>query len=106
MRGVLGTAAAIALAAYAAFFVAWNGDHIRIHLLFARFDGIPLWGVVLAAFALGSALVGAVAGWSLLRLRLQLRGQRREVGRLEQEVHGLRTLPLAEGDAATRAREG
>jgi uncharacterized integral membrane protein len=106
VRGVLGTAAAIALAAYAAFFVAWNGEHVRIHLLFASLEGIPLWGVVLAAFALGAAVVAAVAGFSLLRLRFQLRGQRREIGRLEQEVHGLRTLPLEPEDAGARAREG
>jgi uncharacterized integral membrane protein len=106
VRAAFGTAAAIALAAYAAFFVAWNGDHVRIHLLFARFDGVPLWSVVLGAFALGAALVGTVTGFSLLRLRLRLRGQRREVGRLEQEVHGLRTLPLAPDDTGSRAREG
>jgi len=106
MKGFLGTAAAIALAAYAAFFVAWNGQPVNIHLLFARFDGIPVWGVVLAAFALGAALVGAATGWFLVRVRLQLRGQRREVGRLEQEVHGLRTLPLAPEDPSQRAREG
>jgi uncharacterized integral membrane protein len=106
VRGILGTAAAIAFAAYAAFFVAWNGDHVRVHLLFGRLDGIPLWGVVLGAFALGAALVGAVAAWTVLRLRFRLRGQRRELGRLEQEVHGLRTLPLAPEESGTRAREG
>jgi uncharacterized integral membrane protein len=106
VRNVLWIGVVIAVAAYAIYVAISNGDRVSFDLLFFRAEGVPLWLLVLGAFVLGAALTGAVATLALVQLRFRLRGQRREIGRLEQEVHGLRTLPLEPEDAGARAREG
>jgi uncharacterized integral membrane protein len=71
---------------------------------------LPLWQwrTKLWAAMIGSAIVGAVAAtlmvtWPLLRLKLQQRRHTRRIAELEQEIHGLRTLPIA-GDSSASGR--
>jgi uncharacterized integral membrane protein len=94
VKGLVGLGVAVLLAAYAVFLAIANGDQVRVDLLFWSSESLPLYAVVLGSFVLGAAAAGAVASYALLRMRLSLRGERRRASRLEQEVHGLRTLPL------------
>ncbi len=68
----------------------------------------PLGTIVLGALLLGVGVTALAFFWPTVRVRLRLRRESRRVAQLEQEVHGLRTLPLSEGDEAkaVEAREG
>jgi uncharacterized membrane protein YciS (DUF1049 family) len=109
MKTVLRIAAVIALLAYAALVVARNRADVTLDLVIFPALAVEVWHVLLMSALVGAALTALLLAWPILRLRLQVRSQSRQVTRLEQEVHGLRTLPIAESDetgAAASAREG
>jgi len=107
VKGLVGLGIGVLLAAYAVFLAAANGDHVKVNLLFWASEALPLYAVVLGSFVLGAGAASAVASVALVRLRLALRGERKRASRLEQEVHGLRTLPLLpEAGERARAKEG
>ncbi len=108
MRGLISIVVLVIIVGFAAFMVHNNSERVSINLIFTVFMGVPLWGALLGTLVLGAVLAGLACLWPLLRLRLHVRRQRRQITRLEQEIHGLRTLPLEEeahtGDAS--AQEG
>lgn len=108
MKGLAGLGAAVTVAAYAVYVTTQNGAPVSIDLLFTTASGVPAWSVLLGSFAAGAIASGLALAWPLLRLRFKVRRQTRRVARLEQEVHGLRTLPLSPEEPTTtgRAREG
>jgi uncharacterized integral membrane protein len=109
MKTIVSVALSVVLAAYAVYVALWNEQGVDVHLLFTSLEQVGLGVVVLCSFLAGAAAAGLALAWPILRLRLRARGQSRRVTRLEQEVHGLRTLPLAESDEPERAaasREG
>ena len=105
MKALLSILVLIGVVAYAAFLAHGNSDRLSINLLFTVFDGVPLWLALLGAAVLGAVVTGVACAWPMLRLRLNLRRQSRRITRLEQEIHGLRTLPLEEEEEAS-ARDG
>jgi putative membrane protein len=69
--------------------------------LFSYKAEMPLFFVVVVAVFSGAALAGLIGLADHVRLRSQLRKQRKAVARLEDEVKSLRNLPLEdelEGD--------
>ena len=71
-------------------------------------DPPALWQALLGSLMAGVAGIVLAFGWPVIRMRLTLRRQARQIRELEQEIHGLRTLPLIEDEAAetATAREG
>ncbi|MCC6641672.1 MAG: LapA family protein [Deltaproteobacteria bacterium] len=71
-----------------------NADAVRFDYLLGQVEGLRVWELVGASVAVG-ALIG-VAGClvEMVRLRMLSRQYRRQLVRLEAEVHGLRALPL------------
>ena len=108
MKPVLSVVALVALLAYAGFVAHRNSIPVDIDLVFTAAKGVPLWLALLVAAVFGAVLTGLACSWPVLQLRFHLRRQRRQIRRLEQEIHGLRTLHLEEEpqpmDAS--AREG
>ncbi len=96
MRGLISIVVLVAVAGFAAFLVYNNLEQVSISLVFTVLEGVPLWGALLGTLVLGAFLAGLACLWPLLRLRLQVRRQARQITRLEREIHGLRTLPLEE----------
>ncbi len=93
--------------AYAVYLGMQLEGTVDLDLLFVQLPGTPLWSVVLGAFGLGAILTGLSVAWPLLRLRLGARRQGRQINRLEQEVHGLRTLPLTDDEpVASKVEQG
>ena len=84
----------IAVTLYAALLVSSNSATILLNLPLIQEVETTLWMGVLAAFVSGALLIGLVSAFSILRLRLELRRRNQEIATLEQEVHGLRTMPL------------
>ena len=64
--------------------------------LFSYEASMPLFLVVVIAVFSGAALAGLIGLADHIRLRSQLRKQRKSVTRLEDEVKSLRNLPLEE----------
>lgn len=89
-------------AVYLAFLVNGNPELTKLNLLFGEMM-VPVWLLVLAATLAGAAIASLSFAWPLLRGRMRLRKATQRVAVLEQEVHGLRTLPLAEQDEAEAA---
>jgi hypothetical protein len=57
---------------------------------------VPVSVFVILAIAAGAAITSAALGWSVASARLQHRRDVKRIAELEQEVHGLRTLPMVE----------
>jgi uncharacterized integral membrane protein len=107
MRTVVGVLLALVPAVYLVLVGTWNDAPTSLNLIFTKLEGQTLGVTVLGAFLLGAALTGLAFSWPILRVRLRLRRESKRVAQLEQEVHGLRTLPLTEDDdaKAVEARE-
>jgi uncharacterized integral membrane protein len=88
-------------------FAAENPGPVVVSWLVGTSGELPLWLVLLVAFAAGAALTAVVAMLHLARLGMLTRRYRKAVSGLEAEVHELRTLPLApEGEPDTSADAG
>ncbi len=84
-------------------FTTLNGEKVGVDYVFGKLPEVEVWVVTLGAFALGVVFALLVAGTELLRTSLLARRYRKQVQRLEAELHELRTLPLSTPDAARRA---
>lgn len=103
---LLGLVPAVYLALVGAW---WNHQEVEFKLFFGEPAALhqPLGFLVLGALLLGGGLTALAFSWPMIRARLRLRRQSMRVAQLEQEVHGLRTLPLTDDDdaKAVEARE-
>ena len=95
---------AVVIALFVAFlvggwrFAAQNSETLAIDYLAGRFEQVPVWLALVAAFFAGAAVASLAAFWQTARLKLTARRYRKAVNGLEAEVHQLRNLPLqAEG---------
>jgi len=90
-----GTLAFAALvAAIVVALVVGNGEAVRVNFLFGQWD-TKVWGALVAAAAFGAAAASAMLAWPVTRAKMQSRRQTKRIAELEQEIHGLRTLPIA-----------
>ncbi|MCE2391211.1 MAG: DUF1049 domain-containing protein [Proteobacteria bacterium] len=78
-----------------------TGSVGAIDLGIASFAEVPLWQALLGSALSGAALAALVFSWPVVRLKLAARRRQKRIAELEQELHGLRTLPL--GDEAEAA---
>lgn len=99
MRGWISLALALLFALGVAYFVTANLVSVSVQLPGVTLEE-PLWLAMLAALLVGAAAALGACGLSIVRLKLEVRRQAKRVAELEQEVHGLRTLPIA-GDATS-----
>jgi len=76
-------------------FAAANGAEVPISYVFGELAPLPIWLVLLVAFAAGAVASGLVGLYQVAKLRLVTRRFRKTVRGLEAEVQQLRTLPLA-----------
>ena len=76
------------------YFVDAHGAPVQLDFGAGRSVDLWLWQALLAAVAAGGVTVGLPLFFLLIRSRLEGRHYRKQVGRLEDEVHGLRNLPL------------
>lgn len=95
LRRVLGVAAFVGLLVVGWSFAAEHPQPVRLHYWIGETAEVALWAALLGAFGIGAALVGALAGWQLLRVGMLARRYRKAAAKLEVEVHELRNLPLA-----------
>ncbi len=91
------------LSVLAAFFGAlWMGWTFRarnslefdLDLIWFRIPNVEIWWVLMLAIGGGALVAALIVGFAWLRARLMVRQYRSMVGRLEKEVHQLRSLPL------------
>jgi uncharacterized membrane protein YciS (DUF1049 family) len=98
MRGWGTLVFAALVAAVVVALVVGNGEPIVVNLLLVQWP-TKVWGALVAAAAFGAAAASIVLVWPVVRLKVQTRRQGKRIAELEQELHGLRTLPIA-GDSA------
>ncbi len=94
MKAWTGLVLAVLLAVMVAYFVAANQQPVSLRLLGVTLEE-PLWMALLVAVLAGAAVALGACSWPIVRLKLQARRQLRRIADLEQEIHGLRTLPIA-----------
>lgn len=82
------------LAALVVYAVLSNGQEVIVNLPFFAWP-TKLWGAMVASAIVGAALSTLLFAWPLTRAKLATRRQTRRIAQLEQEIHGLRTLPIA-----------
>jgi len=98
MRGWGSLVFAVLVAAVVVALVVGNGEPISVNLLLVQWP-TKVWGALVAAAAFGAAAATVVLIWPVIRLKVQARRQTRRIAELEQEIHGLRTLPIASDTA-------
>jgi uncharacterized integral membrane protein len=79
-----------------ALFAISNSEQVKLNLLFGEFGPVPLSIFVIFAVAFGAAISAIGLGWTVASARMQTRRDAKRIAELEQEVHGLRTLPMVE----------
>jgi uncharacterized membrane protein YciS (DUF1049 family) len=82
-----------------------NADVVRVDYLLGQFEAVKVWVLVAGTFAVGALVGVAVCAIELARLGLLSRRYRKALSRLEAELHGLRSLPLAPGGGARLGAE-
>jgi len=82
------------IAALVVALVVGNGDPVSVNLLLVQWP-TKVWGALVAAAVFGAAAATIVLVWPVIRLKVQVRRQTKRIAELEQEIHGLRTLPIA-----------
>ena len=106
MRVVLRILGLVVIVGYAAWLVSLNAAPVDVDLGFKDWPAVQSWLVILGSLLLGALAAGLACSWPIVRYRLRLRRSRQRIGELEQELHGLRTLPLgdeaAEGEPKAR----
>ena len=105
MRMVLRVLSLVLLVGLGVTLIVQNQDPIpRLDLVIATFTNVPVWQPLLISLLAGAGATALACAWPLARYRLRLRRARQRTAELEQEVHGLRTLPLDEDEAEDAAQ--
>jgi hypothetical protein len=99
LLGVVLVAAGVAL-------IMRNEVMTEVHFFGDPITGVPVWQVMVVSLLLGAGVSAVACAWPLVRYRLRLRRDRLRITELEREVHGLRTLPLGEGEAEDAVEAG
>ena len=95
VRRLIGAALFVAVWYFGWRFAAENASVVSINFLAVQLDGVPLWAVLVGAFAAGVVAVGAFMMLPMTRTKLVARRYRKMVEELEGELHQLRNLPLS-----------
>ena len=91
----------VLLAGLLVYVVISNNDLVVVTLPLVKWP-TKLWAAMVASAIAGAGAAILLTSWPLLRLKLQSRRHARRIAELEQELHGLRTLPIANDPAAPR----
>jgi len=91
----------VLLAGLLVYVVISNNDIVVVTLPLMKWP-TKLWAAMVASAVVGGGATMLLTSWPLLRLKLQARRHTRRIAELEQELHGLRTLPIASEPAAPR----
>jgi uncharacterized integral membrane protein len=90
----------VLLAALLVFAVLSNDQEVTVVMPLLQWR-TKLWGAMVASAIVGAGAAALLVIWPMLRLKFQSRRQTRRIAELEQEVHGLRTLPIASDVASS-----
>ncbi len=77
-----------------------NSSPVDVDLIWIRVSDVALWWVILVSAGVGAFASLLVVGFAWIRGRLLNFRYRREIRRLEAELHEMRSLPLSGSDAA------
>jgi len=97
LRRLVWIAFFVAMLVFGWTFAHRNAEPLHVDYLFGTLAA-PGWVVVLATFLLGGIAAALLLGLHAARLGLAARRYRKLVGGLEEELHQLRNLPLADPD--------
>ena len=99
MRNWAAIGLGVLLAALLVYVVISNNDIVVVTLPLFKWP-TKLWAAMIASAVVGGVATLLLTSLPLVRLKLQSRRHTKRIAELEQEVHGLRTLPIASEPAA------
>ena len=79
-----------------ALFAINNSETVTLNLVLGEVGPLPLSLFSILSAVFGAAITATVLGWTVAGARMQARRDAKRIAELEQEVHGLRTLPMVE----------
>lgn len=85
----------VAAAAYLILFVFKNTYEVQMVLPFIAQGELPTWLICVLSAAVGASVTSLALSFPILRRGAQVRRDTKKIAKLEQELHGLRTLPLS-----------
>jgi uncharacterized integral membrane protein len=81
-------------------FASHNAQPVTVHYVVGELPAIPLWAVLLGAFAAGAIVAGAFSMFEVAKQGLVARRYRKTAEGLESEIHQMRNLPLVASDSS------
>ena len=72
-----------------------NAGAIDVDLVWVRLPNVEVWWALSIAIGFGIAIGALCVGFAWLRQRILNRRYRKEIAKLESELHQLRSLPLS-----------
>ena len=104
MRALFRIVLLVVVVGYAAWLVSLNTAPVDVNLGFSEFPNVAAWLVILGSLLLGAVAAGLALSIPIIRYRVRQRRARKRIAELEQELHGLRTLPLGSDEDKGEAR--
>ena len=105
MRTVIRFGLLVLIVGYAVALANRTDQPIPVDLVFQRLPEVGAGVLILGALLLGAVAAALLCSFPIIRLRLREHRSTRRIAELEQELHGLRTLPLAEDTGAGEPKE-
>ena len=102
MRNWASIAFGVLLAGLLVYVVISNDDLVVVTLPLLKWP-TKLWAAMVASAIVGAGATLLLTSWPLVRLKLQSRRHTKRIAQLEQEIHGLRTLPIASDSASPQS---
>ena len=105
MRTVIRLGLLVLVVGYSVALVHRNDQAVPVDLIFHQLADTGTGVLILVSLLLGSIAAVLVCSFPIIRLRLRERRSTRRIAELEQELHGLRTLPLSDESGTGEAKE-
>jgi uncharacterized integral membrane protein len=103
MKSWISVGTAILFAALLVYTVISNTDEVTVVIPMVQWR-TKLWAAMIGSAIVGGVVTSLMVFLPLSRLWLRQRRHTRRIAELEQELHGLRTAPIAGDGASPRAQ--
>jgi len=105
MRTVIRLGLLVLIVGYSVALAHRNDQPVPVDLIFRQLSDVGAGVLILGSLLLGAIAAALLCSFPIIRMRLRQRRSTKRISELEQELHGLRTLPLTEDTGSGETKE-